>query len=650
MKPTMVVAGALALLVTLSPPVAAGEHTAADLHAADPTPPRLGYVHGDAWFWRPGAAEWVEARLNTPLAPGDLLVTESSGALELQVAPHGWVRAWGSTRLGLHSREPELTRIEVSAGQVSIDLHRLDAGHTVVLATPNAGVTITAPGHYRAIVTGEGTSLIVRRGGPATVTLASGQALAVGAGHVATVEGGDAPRVATHPAPPADDWDRWNDVRSAALLDSVSARHVSPGVYGIADLDRHGTWRTVETYGQVWVPAGVPAGWAPYSTGRWIWDPHYQWTWVDHAPWGWAPYHYGRWVFVNGYWAWTPGPIVSTPTYAPALVAFLTPRARIGIAIGAPAVSWVALGWGEPVIPWWGRPALVGVPRWTGWGGPRIVHRGYRNIHVRHAVVAVERDRFGRGPIRRVAGVDPAHLEPVRGRLGIIPQRASVPAGGVRRLPPPDPIRRWSAPPEAPEHRQPGVSASRPGRQLPASRIESRRTAPARDSTSAPPAAEQGQVGSPPQALPRSAPPSLRDGRPPGLSDRSQPPASHRGPRSGVPGRSLESRPERRGAGRALGTPSTAAGPATAPARDDHRPGVLPGVSAPPAGSEPSAGVRAPRPERPGSPSRGTGHVIGAPPATRPPAAVRQGGGDAGLRRPPGAPASRRAPAPRSQR
>jgi len=45
----------------------------------------------------------------------------------------------------------------------------------------------------------------------------------------------------------------------------------------------------------------VPAGWAPYTNGRWLWDPVYGYSWVDYAPWGWAPFHYGRWVY-NGYW------------------------------------------------------------------------------------------------------------------------------------------------------------------------------------------------------------------------------------------------------------------------------------------------------------------------------------------------------------
>ena len=102
----------------------------------------------------------------------------------------------------------------------------------------------------------------------------------------------------------------------------MSARYVSSDVYGARDLDRYGSWRVVPNYGSVWVPAGVATTWAPYTTGSWILDPYYGWTWVDTAPWGWAPYHYGRWVYVNGFWAWAPGPVVVRPAYAPALVAF----------------------------------------------------------------------------------------------------------------------------------------------------------------------------------------------------------------------------------------------------------------------------------------------------------------------------------------
>src|SRR5207245_5778290 len=268
------------------------------------------------------------------------------------------------------------------------------------------------------------------------------------------LEGTPAPNVRSYVAPGLDAWDRWNYARTDDLLDSLSARYVSSGVYGVDDLDHYGDWRVVPDYGAVWVPQAVPAGWAPYSTGRWVSDPYYGWTWVDTAPWGWAPYHHGRWVFVNGFWAWAPGPVIVRPVYAPALVAFFGgPSVRV--AIGVPGVSWVALGWGEPLVPWWGRSQFIGRPSWVGWGGPRVVNNVvvnrttvvnvtnitvYKNTNVHNAVVAVREDHFGRGPVQqaRIAQIDARHLEPARGPIRVAPDASSFVAASGRATRPPD--------------------------------------------------------------------------------------------------------------------------------------------------------------------------------------------------------------------
>ena len=83
-----------------------------------------------------------------------------------------------------------------------------------------------------------------------------------------------------------------------------------------------------------------------------------------------APYHHGRWVYAGSYWAWAPGPLVVRPVYAPALVVFLGGPVRVGVR----PVFWAPLAWGEPVVPWWGRPGFVGVATWRGWGGPHVVN------------------------------------------------------------------------------------------------------------------------------------------------------------------------------------------------------------------------------------------------------------------------------------
>lgn len=458
-RATVAIAVLLILLTVVGVPVVRGDETpaAADGEAIGRTPPRLSFIDGQVSFWRPGADEWVGGRINTPLAPGDELYTGHPGNLELQIGGRAWIRAWASTQLGLAGLEPDFLQVRVTAGHVTLDIRRIDPGHTVELNTPNAVFTIERAGYYRVNVTEDRTSFISRRGGRATVTPASGAEAAIASSEEVIVEGEDSPSVATYVAPELDAWDRWNYARTEALIDSVSTRYVSPEIYGVGDLDHHGTWRVVDTYGAVWVPASVPAGWAPYTSGTWLWDPYYGWTWVDTAPWGWAPYHYGRWVFVHGYWAWSPGPLVVRPVYAPALVAFLGPRVSVSVSVGGPAVGWVALGWGEPLIPWWGRPGFVGVPWWAGWGGPRIVNNVvverttvvhvhqinvYRNATVRNAVTVVPRERFGRGPVTRtnIIRVDAKDLEPVRGKLEVAPSRASLAPDTARGVRPPESI------------------------------------------------------------------------------------------------------------------------------------------------------------------------------------------------------------------
>jgi hypothetical protein len=558
--------------------------------AVGATPPRLAFVDGQVSFWRPGAEEWVEARVNTALAPGDELYTGAPGNVELQIGARAYVRAWGRTQLGLVGQEPDFVQVKVTAGYVSLDLRRLEPGHTVELDTPDAAFTIERAGYYRVNVVEGRTSFITRRGGRATVTTARGAAATLAPSEEVIVEGPDGVRVSTYVAPELDAWDRWNYARTEALLDSLSSRYVAEGVYGIDDLDHHGSWRVVETYGPVWVPTGVPAGWVPYGSGSWTWDPHYGWTWVDVAPWGWAPYHYGRWVHVGGVWGWAPGPLVVRPVYAPALVAFLGPRVGITVGVAGPAIGWVALGWGEPIIPWWGPVGFIGAPRWVGWGGPRVVNnvvvtrttvvhvhdiRAYRHAAERDAVVAVPRDRFGRGPVpaARVT-VRPGDLEPLRGRPDVAPARASlVPAAARGARPPEEALRRpivatrapgdpaqWlrphglpappgtpaaaprlvTAPPrtvERPERppfgpstieRRPPVAPPRPERSAPSS-------PGARAATPAPPAATAPKATVPPS--PRGqAPPS------PGTATMPGPPAptprvqQPRSPASGLPG------------------------------------------------------------------------------------------------------------------
>jgi len=92
------------------------------------TPPRLSYVEGEVSFWRPGAADWAPAQINTALVPGDETYTGNRGNLELQIGARAFVRAWGDTQLGLVNQEPDFLQLKVTGGHVSVDLRAVEPG------------------------------------------------------------------------------------------------------------------------------------------------------------------------------------------------------------------------------------------------------------------------------------------------------------------------------------------------------------------------------------------------------------------------------------------------------------------------------------------------------------------------------------------
>lgn len=416
-------------------------------------PARLSFVEGTASFWRPGAEDWVAARVNTPLAAGDALYSGDDSNIELQIGSRAFVRAGENTQLSLINQEPDYLQFKVPAGQVSFDLRSLPSGYTVEIDTPNAVFIIEHTGYYRVDVNGD-THFITRRAGRAAVTPAGSETRSISPSEEVVVRGRETSALETYVAPELDTWDRWNYARTDHQSEAVSTRYLPSGVYGADALDQYGNWRVVPEYGPVWVPERVPPGWAPYSTGSWIWDPYYGWTWIDDAPWGWAPSHYGRWVSIDGLWGWAPGPAIARPAYAPALVAFfgIGVGRHVSVGIGT-GVGWVALGWGEPLVPWWGAPGFVGVPWWGGWGGPRVVNNvvirkttvvnvrniTYHNTKVPNSVVTVHAEHFGREHVHAmpVAAEQGHDLRPVHGALPVKPVPASLVAGAASGIRPP---------------------------------------------------------------------------------------------------------------------------------------------------------------------------------------------------------------------
>lgn len=627
----IVAALSVSLLLVLSSVAAFAQVDRVEEPESAVNPLRLGYVNGSVSYRRYGAEDWVEARINTPLTAGDALYTGKNAEFELQGESRAFIRADDDTQITLVSQTPDFIQLKVTSGRMSLDLRALPvAGYTIEVDTPNAVFTIDHTGYYRVDVDGD-VHFVTRRGGRAMMTPAGGEAMTIlPSEEIVVRQGADVARAETYVAPELDDWDHWNYDRTNNLVDAVSERYLPAGVAGARDLDYYGNWRVTDEYGAVWVPDAMPSDWAPYSTGRWVWDPYYQWTWVDDAPWGWAPYHYGRWVYLGGYWAWAPGPVVlRRPVYAPALVAFfgVSSRVSVGVSFGGAGFGWVALGWGEPCVPWWGRGGFVGRPWWGGWGGPRVVNNvvlhqttvinvsniTYANSRVSNAIIATPSERFGRSHVREASErlrVQPGELEHIRGALPVKPTAANLVADAPRAMRPPEQMtsRRVIAirrPQETrlPWRREPPIPRAEEQRYVPAPRpaaTELRRPGP-------------GTQTGPERARPHM-PPRFEDWKrqaepvsPSAAGRESSPPSSVQAPtlpehRQQAP-RIIEAIPQR---------PHVASPESPAPSRGGHE--FMPAVPAPariaPQERQPQAPLvehpRGNRPELPGKPANRT--------------------------------------------
>jgi Family of unknown function (DUF6600) len=336
----------LVLMVSLSAAVAQTD--------ADP-PGRavaISYLSGQVSVQPGGVNDWVDATINRPLTSADRVWADQNSRAELNMGT-AILRVDSETSVTLLNVDDQTAQIELDQGALNLHLTRLYDGQIYEVDTPNLAFTVTKPGDYRFDVdpNNDTTMVTVWKGdGQAT---GQGNAVRIGSGERASFNNGTSLDHQISGAPAPDGFDDWCRVRDQRLDRSISARYVSPDVVGYEDLDDYGTWRTVPTYGAIWVPAHVEAGWAPYRYGHWVWIDPWGWTWVDDAPWGFAPCHYGRWVYTGGYWGWAPGPVAVRPVYAPALVAWAGgSNWGVGVSFGGgPGVGWFPLGYGDPYIP-----------------------------------------------------------------------------------------------------------------------------------------------------------------------------------------------------------------------------------------------------------------------------------------------------------
>lgn len=327
----------------------------ANSEPATPDPPArvasLRFMDGSVSVQPQGTGDWVSGEINRPVTNADNIWADKNSHAELSVGS-GIIRIGSESSLTVTNVAENIVQLQLHQGALNLHVRRLFDNEKYEVDTPNQAFTVLKPGDYRFDVDPDGDKTVVTVWSGEGESTGDGPAVRIRANEQVRFTNGTSMTVDVHEAPAPDSFDEWARNRDQRLDHSESARYVSPDVVGSDDLDEYGSWRNTPDYGEVWAPSVAP-GWAPYTSGHWIWQDPFGWTWVDYEPWGFAPFHYGRWVYAGGGWGWSPGPIYARPYYAPALVAWFGGGFGVGFGFGG-GFGWCPLGFGEPFIPWYG--------------------------------------------------------------------------------------------------------------------------------------------------------------------------------------------------------------------------------------------------------------------------------------------------------
>jgi hypothetical protein len=383
--------------------------------------------------------QWITATVNQPFSVGDRIYTRDNSHASLAFTGRNFARLDPNTSLDVLALSDDRTQLALRDGSAIFDVGYLDSGDLFEVATPYGAVDLQQPGLYNVGID-NGQVLVSVLSGLAQVVGLSGSGQ-ISKGEMLTLLGSTAADVVLSQLDGrnagylVDDYyayqypnyydGRYRDYNSY-LSDpyyfdpyrrNVSYQYANSYIPGLYELDYYGDWRNVDGYGYAWSPR-VDAGWSPYQTGYWYTDYPYGPTWVSTEPWGYAPYHYGRWAFVGDRWYWVPDTMNVTPTYSPALVAF--------VPFSQNEIGWVPLGPGDVYVPHY----------YTNDWQPQYLTRGdlYQrvvNLNVPGAVTVVSVDDFTRGGFdwRRARKADRnmlAQVNPVLDPLLVTPLRNAV--------------------------------------------------------------------------------------------------------------------------------------------------------------------------------------------------------------------------------
>ena len=373
--------------------------------------------------------QWTAATANQPFSEGDRIYTRDDSRTSLAFSGRNFARLDPNTSLDCVSLGDRRTQLALRDGSAIFDVGYLQPNELFEVATPNGAINFDQPGLYNVGFDRNGGVLVSVLSGLAHVVGLGGSGQ-VNKGEMLTLLGQTAAEVALSrlnrqgAGRQVDDYYRYQYPNSydgrynnydAYLSDpnyydpsrgNPSYRYVSSNIPGTNDLDYYGDWQNVSGYGNAWRPR-VDSGWVPYQQGQWTNNYPYGPTWVSSEPWGYAPYHYGRWANVGNQWYWIPDGVNTTPSYAPALVAFIPLN-------DANQIGWVPLGPGDSYAPRYYDENWQ--PRYL--TSANVSPARLLNLGIPGAVTVVPVDAFGRviDP-RSVRRIDQQRLASARATL-----------------------------------------------------------------------------------------------------------------------------------------------------------------------------------------------------------------------------------------
>ncbi len=342
---------------------------------------RLSLIEGDVQVLIKDTSDWTAGAVNLPLTEGDRMWVPDNSRAELQIQGGVYVRSDMDTALDVLTITADSAQFYVDRGHIYIN-NRRGGIKTVQVDTPMSSVRSYDNSIMMIDVTEDGVTEISVLKGYVYAESRAG-ATRVSAGNTLTIRGETNADVAPLGAP--DDWERWNTERDRTVTAwGESSRYLPDELHEYSsDFDENGQWQYTPDYGYVWTPTAVPAGWAPYTAGNWIWI-RGSFVWIDYDPWGWAPCHYGRWVFSSYGWSWVP-PSAGAVYWGPGYVGWIVTPTYVAWVPLAPGEVYYGYGYYGP----WSRNVAAGTVG--------TVTRRYVNARVNSSVVVVQRESFGTG-------------------------------------------------------------------------------------------------------------------------------------------------------------------------------------------------------------------------------------------------------------